>query len=346
MAGELRRLGEEVVDVGVVFYWDDGDDDDGDGGERGQAWALGPVFEVKRVLGGGGRWRKVTYAVGKEEGSVVPGWVGRRREVSVEEPVVLEYTPAELPTDETGPEVKAEEEKEESRHSIVAGTYPCKYIYIYIILTNRYGIVGGTFDHLHAGHKLLLTTTAFLLDPPACPDSPPRRLIVGLTGPQLLQTKKHAEYLQPWHSRAADTANFLISILTFSPCPVDTPDGPQETVSSPATPISPQAHVFDISDPAGGSITVEIEEINDPFGPTITNQDITALVVSDETAKGGLMVNDRRREKGWKELEVYVVEVVMEGEGEGKMSSTERRRRRRKSAGTQSVGGGIVQGHD
>lgn len=44
------------------------------------------------------------------------------------------------------------------------------------------------------------------------------------------------------------------------------------------------------------------------------------------------MVNEKRREKGWKELEVFVVGVVMEGDGQGgmleKLSSTEIRRRK------------------
>lgn len=68
-------------------------------------------------------------------------------------------------------------------------------------------------------------------------------------------------------------------------------------------------------------------EINDPFGPTITNEQISALVVSTESAKGGDAVNVKRAEMGWKELEVFTVDVV-EGEGEGgKMSSTDIRRK-------------------
>ena len=33
------------------------------------------------------------------------------------------------------------------------------------------------------------------------------------------------------------------------------------------------------------------------YGPTITVEDMDCLVVSDETKKGGGMVNDKRREK-------------------------------------------------
>ncbi len=54
--------------------------------------------------------------------------------------------------------------------------------------------VGGTFDHIHAGHKLLLSATALLLQPSSLTSSIPRRLIVGITGAShqtnLLQTGK------------------------------------------------------------------------------------------------------------------------------------------------------------
>lgn len=47
--------------------------------------------------------------------------------------------------------------------------------------------VGGTFDHIHDGHKILLQTTAF------CARS---HVIVGVTGAALLKKKKYAEMLQ------------------------------------------------------------------------------------------------------------------------------------------------------
>lgn len=70
---------------------------------------------------------------------------------------------------------------------------------------------------------------------------------------------------------------------------------------------------------------VEAVEISDPFGPTITNEAISALVVSEDSAKGGEAVNGKRVEMGWRGLEVFTVDVV-EGKGE-KMSSTTIRRR-------------------
>ncbi|KAI7395656.1 hypothetical protein KC336_g15851, partial [Hortaea werneckii] len=68
----------------------------------------------------------------------------------------------------------------------------------------------------------------------------------------------------------------------------------------------------------------------DPFGPTITEEQISALIISAETRSGGKAVNDKRKEKGWKDLEVFEVDVLdaeVEGQGvkegfEGKLSST------------------------
>ena len=105
--------------------------------------------------------------------------------------------------------------------------------------------------------------------------------------------------------------------------------------TSPTTATS-QSLITTVSTPCGGKLNIEIVEIHDPFGPTITNPQIQALVVSEETRGGGLMVNQKRREQGWSELDVFAVGVVMEGGGDQageKMSSTEIRKRRGEEKG-------------
>ncbi|KAM5447796.1 putative pantetheine-phosphate adenylyltransferase [Microsporum audouinii] len=189
--------------------------------------------------------------------------------------------------------------------------------------------VGGTFDHLHAGHKLLLTATILALD--TCSSQLPaqrqkRVVTVGITGDELLVNKKYAEFLESWEERWKGVWAFLRSIIDFSTTPGEVgikrefesgPNGRRVVVS-----LSPD-------------LEVRFVQIADPFGPTITDQDITALVVSKETRSGGKAVNDERLKKGWSALEVFEVDVLDSTDGvsvsedsfEAKISSTEIRRR-------------------
>eukprot|EP00727_Mastigamoeba_balamuthi_P005511 m51a1_g158 putative pantetheine-phosphate adenylyltransferase (288) ;mRNA; f:509074-510177 len=56
--------------------------------------------------------------------------------------------------------------------------------------------VGGTFDRLHAGHKLLLTVAALSV-------SPTGRLHVGVTNPSMLASKALRDRIQPFEQRRA-----------------------------------------------------------------------------------------------------------------------------------------------
>lgn len=196
--------------------------------------------------------------------------------------------------------------------------------------------VGGTFDHLHAGHKLLLTATALLLQPRSTPLEAGGRIIVGITGDALLQNKKYAEYLGSWKERQNDVVDFLLSVLCF------TRSSREETVSTQSfhEPVV-NGHAIHTKLVAS-SITIECVEIQDPFGPTITDESVTALVVSGETRSGGQAVNEKRLEKGWNALEVFEVDVLDAHDGEtdgskvddfsSKISSTEIRRRQAETA--------------
>lgn len=201
--------------------------------------------------------------------------------------------------------------------------------------------VGGTFDHLHAGHKLLLTAAALLLQPDSTVAPVNKRLIVGITGDQLLKNKKYAEYLGSWHTRQEEVVDFLLSILSFTRS--SRAEATQVTTfDEPVT----NGHAIHTCIKAC-SVSIECVEIQDPFGPTITDESVTAIVVSGETRSGGQAVNDKRLEKGWKPLEVFEVDVLAAEEVEespsktedfaSKISSTAIRKRRAELARTSSL---------
>jgi phosphopantetheine adenylyltransferase len=164
--------------------------------------------------------------------------------------------------------------------------------------------VGGTFDHLHAGHKLLLTATALLLQPMKKDANTGRRLIVGITGDELLKNKKYAEHLKSWKKRQDDVVDFLLSILLFTRSTVD--DAIQVSSINKPVPNGQAIH----TKLKACNITIECVEIQDPFGPTISDENVTALVVSGETRSGGQAVNDKRKEKGWNPLEIFEIDVL------------------------------------
>ena len=60
--------------------------------------------------------------------------------------------------------------------------------------------LGGTFDHLHAAHRLLLHLALFLTS---------RKLIVGVMSDSLLSSKSNAQLVEPLHQRLTTVKNFL-----------------------------------------------------------------------------------------------------------------------------------------
>ena len=195
--------------------------------------------------------------------------------------------------------------------------------------------VGGTFDHLHIGHKLLLTMTAFLLDSPESDKSNEERLMtIGITGDELLKNKRFSSVLEPWQTRQLKVVDFLQSILCFQPLA--------------GSHIQSKEISSDVQD--GRKVHIRLSpilalrcvELKDPFGPTVHDEAISALVISAETKSGAQAINSQRIQKGWEPLDVYQVNIVeplqqaydgnedlkkMNREFQGKISSTDIRRR-------------------
>ncbi|KAL8690645.1 MAG: hypothetical protein Q9218_003959 [Villophora microphyllina] len=162
--------------------------------------------------------------------------------------------------------------------------------------------VGGTFDHLHSGHKLLLSTTASVLDQTEGPKSGSNPTItVGITGDELLINKKFREHLEGWNQRQAAVQSFLLAFLGFNApskqnCSIhEVEEGRQ------------QRTVYNLL-PSG--VAIRYVEIFDACGPTITDESISALVLSGETRAGGKAVNEKRAEKGWAPLDIFEVDVL------------------------------------
>ncbi|KAL7754407.1 hypothetical protein RI367_000388 [Sorochytrium milnesiophthora] len=83
--------------------------------------------------------------------------------------------------------------------------------------------VGGTFDHLHIGHKILLSATALATS---------NSLLCGVTDADLLRNKKVAHLVEPYNARVERVRDFL---SRFKPAakphtfPLFEPNGPTVT---------------------------------------------------------------------------------------------------------------------
>lgn len=69
--------------------------------------------------------------------------------------------------------------------------------------------VGGTFDRLHAGHRLLLTAAAWAAN---------ATLRIGITGDVLLQNKKYKEFIAPYQERRESARRFARSVKPTLRC--------------------------------------------------------------------------------------------------------------------------------
>ena len=255
--------------------------------------SLGPVVSLKMLVESHREWRSV-YAVEGEEGDRLL----REFTTSQDGRVKIQRVPGD--SSSTAVNHLPQEPAAGKHYTSIA--------------------VGGTWDHIHIGHKLLLTMFAFIVQ---TRQDHQAVLTVGITGDELLRTKKFGDLLESWHDRQLAARNFLCHIIDFRPLHERLIK--EQEISNPG----PNGHtvLYEIGD----KFLFNLVEISDPFGPTITDETIDALVLSAETRAGGKAINEKRMEAGWDPLEVFEVDVLdaseqqassVDGSFQSKLSST------------------------
>lgn len=142
--------------------------------------------------------------------------------------------------------------------------------------------MGGTFDRIHSGHKILLTLALSICS---------SELTVGITSDELLSKKSNAADISSNSVRRQNVRSFLELVLERGVFTTD--ESVEDTISDPCS-DSP-------------SFVIHLPTLVDAFGPTITNRNMEAIIVSSETVGGALKVNSIRKEKGFEPLAIYVV---------------------------------------
>lgn len=128
---------------------------------------------------------------------------------------------------------------------------------------NKYDVVavGGTFDRLHAGHRLLVTAAAW---------ASREKLRIGVTGSNLLHGKKYKNFIAPFHKRSQHAQSFAMSVK---------PTLPAITISELRDSAGPS-----VTDPTIDAIVVSSEtaasarEINDAREASGLNRMVTIRV--------------------------------------------------------------------
>lgn len=122
--------------------------------------------------------------------------------------------------------------------------------------------VGGTFDELHKGHRILLIK-AFEIG---------ERVLIGLCTDEFVEKMGKPHVTAPYEERLKELRAFL-----------------KKSELNGKTEIIP---------------------LNDPYGNTLTDRCIEALVVSEETEKTAIKINQKRNEARLPPLTIVTISMV------------------------------------
>lgn len=125
--------------------------------------------------------------------------------------------------------------------------------------------LGGSFDHLHEGHKDFILFAAEIS----------KSLIIGVTDQHMVLKKPYPDLIQPTHVRKQAVLNFC------------------------------NQH----------EIKAKLITLNDPFGPTIEENTIEAVVCTTDTLPGANKINEIRAKLHIKELPIHVHQLKKDKEG-------------------------------
>jgi cytidyltransferase-like protein len=122
--------------------------------------------------------------------------------------------------------------------------------------------VGGTFDELHRGHRVLLLK-AFEIG---------EHVLIGLCSDEFVKKLEKPHKTAPYDERLRELKNFLNNL--------------------------------------GVADRAEIIPLDNPFGPTVTDKCIEAVVVSEETKATANKINEQRTRNGLTPLKIIAINMV------------------------------------
>eukprot|EP00026_Physarum_polycephalum_P010575 Phypoly_transcript_10741.p1 GENE.Phypoly_transcript_10741~~Phypoly_transcript_10741.p1 ORF type:complete len:317 (+),score=39.27 Phypoly_transcript_10741:219-1169(+) len=126
-------------------------------------------------------------------------------------------------------------------------------------------VLGGTYDRLHAGHKMMLTVATMICR---------KHMEIGVTSETLLGNKKFKELIEPYDIRATNVLKF---VKTLNPNP---------------------------------TLNIVIIRLEEPYANTMTSKILQAIVVSPETEKVGVYINEVRMKSNLPPLQIIPIQYI------------------------------------